>query len=73
MPAAARIAAPIRDCRTTPLPLIRRPRIGRTVMNATTGISGNSSQNTQRHPSPSVIVPATAGAMRLGNTHPAER
>ena len=42
-------------------------------MIATTGISGNSNQNTHRHPSPSVIVPATAGAMRLGSTHPAER
>ena len=42
-------------------------------MIATTGISGSSSQNTHLQPSRSVIVPAIAGAIRLGNTHPADR
>jgi hypothetical protein len=73
MPAAARTAVAILDCRTTPVPLAAYTRIGGMVMNATTGINGNRNQKTQRQPIWSVIVPAIAGARRLGNTQPADR
>src|SRR3954470_7520665 len=43
------------------------------VMKATTGINGSSNQKTQRQPIWSVIVPAIAGASRLGSTQPAAR